>query len=575
VLWPGRPAARVTPVQRRWILPEAPPHPLLMGLLRDFRLPLAFGPVLARQGILSADEAELFLNPKLRSLSDPFLLPDMAAAVARLNRALSEGESIALYGDYDVDGVASLAILARLLKAYGARVSCFLPHRVEEGYGLSAAGIARCFEEHSPTLLIAVDCGTNSEKEVADARTRGADVIVLDHHEVTAMAEGCAAVVNPKRGPDFNYLCSAGIVFKFAHALLKTSPLPGFDLRHLLDLVALATLCDLVPLVAENRLLVRKGLAQMAASRWPGLSALMAAAAVRPPVRAGDVGFRLGPRINASGRLGTARESLALLLTDEPHEATRLAASLDHQNRERQVVERDVALDVEKWIGGHFDPARDTSIVVGHRDWHAGVLGIVASRVARRHHRPAIVVGFDKDGGGKGSGRSIAGFSLVDALGRCAPLLDRFGGHEMAAGLSVSEAAFGAFREEFDRVAREMTHGDMLVPRTHLDAEMPLDLIDGDLIDAQDLLEPFGMANPQPLLYVRGVTPISAPVVLKEKHLRFQLPNGRDNLWAIFFNGAARELPRPPWDVAFHIERNEFRGRISPQLQIVDIRAAA
>jgi single-stranded-DNA-specific exonuclease len=559
---------------RRWILPQAVDPVAASTLSHEHGVPRFVADLLLAAGFCEAESVERFLHPRLRALSDPNLLPDMPAAVARLDAALRRRERIVLYGDYDVDGVASLALLHRVLTAYGGRVECFLPLRAEEGYGLSEAGLERCIELHAPELLVAVDCGTCSTAEIAKLRARGIDVLVLDHHEPGLTRPDCTALVNPKLGGDFAYLCSVGIAFKTAHALLKAVPLPGFDLREMLDLVALATICDLVPLVGENRILVRAGLEQMTRSRWPGIAALLRVSSVMPPVRASDIGFRLGPRINAAGRLGTAQAALQLLLTNDPAEATRLAASLDAQNRERQAVERQVAIEVERWVESNFDATQHATIVAGSRDWHQGVLGIVASRVMRRHHRPTLVVGFDESGHGKGSGRSIEGLSLVDALRRCEAHLGNFGGHEMAAGLNVHEEAFDAFREAFEVATRALVTDEMLVPRLHLDAEVSLDGFGEDLLEAQRLLEPFGNGNRQPMLFVRGVRPAAEPRVLKEKHLRLSFAAGRP-LNAIFFNGAEQPLPRPPWDVAFHLERNEYNGRVEAQMQVVAIRSAA
>ncbi len=563
-------------MQRRWILPTPGDPTAISDLAHAFQLPPFIAGLIAAKGFADEDTVANFLHPRLRRLTDPTLLPEMPAAVARIEAALRANERIALYGDYDVDGVTSLTILHRVLHAYGGRVDSFLPHRVDEGYGLSPAGLERCLELHRPQLLIAVDCGTNSNAEIATLRARNIDVIVLDHHEPDGDRPDCTARVNPKcGGVDFHYLCSAGIAFKTAHALLKSTPLPGFELKNLLDLVALATLCDLVPLEGENRVLVRHGLRQMETTVWPGLAALMSVAGVNAPVRASDVGFRLGPRINAAGRLGTAEDSLALLLTNDPLEAATLASNLDGQNRERQAVERTVALEMENWIAKNFDPARDSTIVAGRRDWHTGVLGIVASRVMRRHHRPTLVIGFDETGQGKGSGRSIRGLSLVETLGLCSDHLGNFGGHEMAAGLNVREENFEAFRAAFESAARSLLGTDALVPTLRLDAEVPIASFDEDFLESQAMLEPFGMSNPQPVLLVRNVVPTDTPRVLKEKHLRFDLPAGRRSLAAIFFNGATDDLPNPPWDIAFHLERNEWNGRVSAQMQIVDIRAAA
>ncbi|HEY5793343.1 MAG TPA: single-stranded-DNA-specific exonuclease RecJ [Chthoniobacterales bacterium] len=559
----------------RWILPGPASRSLAARLAAEFRVSPLAGSVLARQGLVDSADIEPFLRPLLKQLSDPFQLPEMRAAVERIDLALRHKERIVLYGDYDVDGVASLAVLGRLLRAYGGNVECFLPHRIDEGYGLSAAGVERCFEEWSPQLLIAVDCGTNSVAEVAEMRRRGAEVIIVDHHEYAGTRPDCVALVNPKLKGEFTYLCSAGLAFKVAHALLKHSPLPDFDLREMLDLVALATLADLVPLVAENRLLVRKGLEQMRVTRWPGLAALMVEAGVKTPVRSSDVGFQLGPRINAAGRLGTAQAALRLLLTNDRAEAAQLAAQLNRQNAERRGVEQLVVREAEAWVRDHFDPRHNASIVAGQRDWHDGVLGIVASRLSRRHYRPTLIVGFNAEGSGKGSGRSIDGLCLVTALTRCGAHLEKFGGHEMAAGLSLREENFPVFREAFEQAAREMLSDEMLIPSLSIDAEMKLDDVDFPAIDDQDLLEPYGTGNRQPLCLVRGVTPSGAPRVLKEKHLRFDFQHGRRRIVAIFFDGASQELPRPPWDIAFRLERNEFNGRVDPQMQIVAIRAAA
>ena len=562
-------------MQRRWIFPSSDGDTLASRLSRELQIPAFLARVLVRNGLSEAETARDFLQPRLSRLDDPFLLPEMDKAVDRVLHALDKKERIVLYGDYDVDGVASLALLKRVLTAMGGEVACFLPLRAEEGYGLSASGVERCFEEHAPELLIAVDCGTNSPREVATIRARGADAIILDHHEVSEARPDCIALVNPKLGTDFHYLCSAGVAFKLAHALLKRSPRSDIDLKDYLDIVALATIADLVPLAEENRVFVHRGLQQMARTRWPGLAALMAVADVKVPVRGGDVGFRLGPRINASGRLGTALESLRLLLSDDPAEAARLAASLDQQNRSRQAVEKRLIEEVDSWVDKNFQATRDISIVAGQRDWHHGVLGIVAARIMRRHHRPTLLIGFGDDGMGKGSGRSIEGFSLVEALGKCSGHLEKFGGPEMAAGVSVREERFEIFRRAFEEVARALSDAEMLVPRLRLDAEVDLREIGHDLLDAQEQLEPFGMANSQPVLVSRGVQPMAPPRVLKEKHLRFEFSAQRSRVSAIFFNGAEQPLPRPPWDVAFVLERNEFNGRNEPQMNIQAIRSAA
>ena len=562
-------------MQRRWVFPSSC-DPLAAGrLLRALNVPTFLAELLVRRGHSDLERADVFLNPKLRSLQAPELLPGMHAAAARVLEAVRRGERIVLYGDYDVDGVTSLALLTRVLKAYGANVECFLPTRVGEGYGLSAAGVERCCATHRPELLVAVDCGTTSVREIASLRERGVDVVVLDHHEPDAQLPDCTALVNPKCGDDFHYLCSAGVAFKLAHAMLKQAPVEGLDLKEFLDLVALATVADIVPLSGENRIFVRHGLRQMASTRWPGLAALMRVADVRAPVRGADVGFRLGPRINAAGRLGPAHEALRLLLTDDPAEAARLADRLDVYNRERQGVERAVILDAEDWLVKNFEPGRDTTIVAGSRDWHIGVIGVVASRVMRRHHRPTFIVGFDESGAGKGSGRSIEGLSLVSLLRQCAGHLDKFGGHDMAAGVSVNEKSFPAFRESFESAARAAATEDIMTPRLFLDAEIELHDLEDSLLEAQDLIEPFGCANSQPLLFTRAISPAAPPRVMKEKHLKINFAVGRRRVPAVYFNARLEDLPRPPWDVAFMLDWNSWQGRTESQMRIVEVRSAA
>ena len=380
----------------RWILPpplDPQEEMLVAALAAELGCPPSLAGIVARRANGHSGGAADFLSPKLKRLSDPFLLPDMQAAVERAHAAIDRKERIVLFGDYDVDGVTSLTLLTRMLRAYGATPEVFLPSRIDEGYGLSPEGVARCIETYAPQLLIAVDCGTSSAAEIATLTAQGIEVVVIDHHECPATLPLCTALVNPKRADapaDFQYLCSAGLLFKFCHAMLKTRPLPEFDLREHLDLVALGTVADIVPLIGENRVLVQKGLEIMERTRWVGLKALMEVAVVGAPLTPGDVGFKLGPRLNASGRLGTAQESLELLLTDDPQRGRALARDLDAQNRERQRVEKATLTEAEAQID--FAPDRDAAIVVGASGWHPGVLGIVAARICRQYHRPTVRV---------------------------------------------------------------------------------------------------------------------------------------------------------------------------------------
>src|SRR5437899_11789549 len=499
----------------------------------------------------------------------------MRAAVSRILAALDRHERIVLFGDYDVDGVTSLALLNEMLRAYGAIPELFWPLRMAEGYGFSRESIERCVKQHRPQLLIALDCGTSSVNEISELKKRGVDVIVLDHHEPKSELPDCVAVVNPKLTQcGMEYLCSVGIVFKLCHALLKTRLLTGFDLKSKLDLVALGTVADIVPLRGENRVLVQRGAIEIARTSRIGLRKLMRVAGVRVPILPEDIGYRLGPRLNAAGRLSTAEKSLRLLLTQEESEAAVLAAELDQQNRERQEVEQEIFDAAIEGIDKSFDAARDAAIVAGAHGWHPGVLGIVASRIARKYYRPTIVIGFDESGTGKGSGRSIEGLNLVEALTRCADTLDKFGGHEMAAGLALREENFERFAEAFCSIAREVLSEEALQPCLRLDHELAFMDIDIEFLRWHEMLQPFGNGNPQPVFFARSVEPVAPPRRVNEKHLVFRLRQGDRHRRAVYFDGASNQLPPPPWDIAFRIEADEYDVETLVAIHIEAVRSA-
>lgn len=520
-------------------------------------------------------EAEDFLHPRLAALPDPLATPGLEAAAQRLVLAVQRREKVVLYGDYDVDGVTSLAILHRFLAHLGLSTECFLPLRDAEGYGLSREGLDRAFAAGRPDLVVALDCGTSSHEEAAWIMAGGTDLVIIDHHEPKGCPARCTALVNPKALGGNTDLCTAGLVFKFCHGIQKVTGHRAPDLRDFLDLAALGTICDLAPLRGENRILVRHGLHRLSQTRWKGLQALMEVASVLPPVSTAEVGFRLGPRLNAAGRLHTAEAALRLLLTEDPAEGRRLAQELDVCNRERQNLEQRVLDAALSAIESGFDPARDCAVVVGGDGWHQGVVGIVASRLCRKYHRPAVVVGFDERGDGHGSGRSINALSLIEALGECAHLLGPFGGHHMAAGLSVHRGNFEEFRRQFAGVAGQRLQPDDLIPRLRLDARIDMAELEQAHLEELALLEPCGIGNPAPLFYARAVAPIKGPDVLKEKHVRFRVQGREEQLAAIYFNGAREDFPRAPWDVAFKLVRNEYRQRVSLQLEVQHLRSAA
>ncbi len=557
----------------RWI-PRGEPFPQ-----QETGSPGAFPRILEhlirQRGLPSGVSLESYLNPRLRDLADPFLLPEMRPAVERILSAIDRNEQICIYGDYDVDGVASITLMRRILMSYGTEPRHFIPRRGAEGYGLSAAALERCMGEGpKPDLLIAVDCGTVSIAETAALQAEGIDVVIVDHHEpIPGQRPHCSALVNPKCGGDFTYLCAAGVVFKLGHALLKTRQ-TDLDLKKLIDLVAVATISDIVPMVGENRLIVRHGLKHLPNTLNPGLRALQDVTGMNGTANSMDVGFRIGPRLNAAGRMDAPEDALATLTTDCRRLARDLAAKLDAYNRERQQHEGDIRREAMEMLARDFDPARDPVIVLGSRTWHPGVVGIVASRLMRQFFKPTFIVAIDQNGIGKGSGRSIEGVSLVDALRECADDLLAGGGHAMAAGLSIEEGKLDRFRKNFADYVMRTTTAEQRQPKLLYDAEINFSQLSLEFLASYDLLQPFGSGNPQPVFISRHVELSRPPLRMKNHHLRLMLRQGYHEQDAVFFGGGEHPLPDPPWDVAFTIDRNTFRGRTMLQLVIQDIRAA-
>jgi single-stranded-DNA-specific exonuclease len=525
--------------------------------------------VLVRRGLADPEAARAFLEGE-RPPHDPFLLGDMRLACERIRAAVAAGRRICVHGDYDVDGIAATALAVLLLRELGAQVDWHLPSRFDEGYGLSAATIGRLADEGCG-LVITVDCGITAVAEVAEARARGLEVIVTDHHRPGAELPDCPIVATRPSDYPFPELCGTGVVYKLGQALFGVdSELPR---RHL-DLVALATIADVVPLVDENRSLATAGLRMLARTQKPGLQALMRVAGVDPAaVDAGACGFRLGPRINAAGRLGHPRSALDLLLTDDVDEARRLANELEELNRERQAVEarifREAAAQVEEWPESTRD--RHAYVVAGE-DWHEGVIGIVASRLVERYNRPVVLIA-GTEGQWKGSGRSIPAFDLHAGLAACASLLGRFGGHRAAAGLSIEPANVDAFADAFAAHAAGLLDDDDLRPVTHVDGVVPRGTaLTLELCNELARLAPFGLGNPAVTLLAPGCELGSLATVGEGKHLRFRVRrDGADTGAAISF-GAGPRLEtysgEGRWDVAFRLEENRWNGTVSPQLVV-------
>ncbi len=548
---------------------------------------------------------EKFLEPRLKNLADPFLLPDMAAAVARLFRAREQNEPLVIFGDYDVDGVTSTALLLEVLRPLGWRVDFYLPNRMDEGYGLSTDGVENCLKKHPTTLLLAVDCGSTAVDTIKTLKARGVDVIVLDHHQVSNPPPDAVALVNPQVGVQasvcseqpkgwtstFSELCSVGLAFKLAHAIVKRGRETGltgaaeFDLKPLLDLVALGTIADIVPLIGENRILVSAGLEWLNKTRRPGLVALKGVAQSPEKIGTYEVGFQLAPRLNAAGRLETAEESLHLLLAKNTEEALPLAQSLDSRNRERQKIEKAIVAEVQGIVRSKFNAQTDFVIVEGQLLWHIGVVGIVASRVLHEFYRPTIIIG-GEGGEWRGSGRSIAGFDLAAALRECGDLLLRHGGHAMAAGLSIAPEKIDLLRQRLNEIARRRLRPEDLQPPLRLDAEVGLDEINLDSLAELDKLKPTGQGNPALQFCARNVShakPLQR-IGAQKQHVKmwvtdtpspsgYGAASGATVLEAVWWNGGGESLPVGTFDLAFAPQINQFNGRTTVQLKVLDWRS--
>jgi len=567
----------------RWTL--APPQPLLAGqLAATFKISPLLAQCLLNRGFSEPSVIDIFLQPRLKNLADPFLLPNMAAAVERLLRAREQKERLVIFGDYDVDGVTSTALLVEVLRALGLQVDFYLPNRMDEGYGLSADGVENCLKKFPVKLLLAVDCGSTAVETIAGLRERGVDVIVLDHHQVSNPSPAAVALVNPQLSTfnlqpstAFTELCSAGLAFKLAHALVKRGReigLPGaadFDLKPLLDLVALGTIADIVPLIGENRILVSAGLEKLSATKRPGLVALKEVAQCPPTLGAYEVGFQLAPRLNAAGRLETAEEALNLVLAPDLKTATPLAQELDLRNRERQKIERSISDEAVGVVRSKFDAQKDFVIVEGRLLWHIGVVGIVASRVLQQFYRPTFIIGGDGEAW-RGSGRSIAGFDLAAALRECDDLLIRHGGHAMAAGVTIHPDKLDAFRTRLNELARRSLKPEDLQPPLRLDAEVALKDVSLATLAELDRLKPTGQGNHSVQFCARGVThgrPLQR-MGAEKQHVKLWVTDGSVTHECVWWGAGKESLPVGKFDLAFAPSVNEFNGRRTVQLKVLD-----
>jgi single-stranded-DNA-specific exonuclease len=566
---------------RRWVERQEALDPGRVARLAEgLRLtPLTAG-VLARRGVVTAEEGREFLEARLAALPDPFLLPGMERAALRLAAAVEQGERIAVHGDYDVDGITGTALLVETLRGLGAAVDYHIPLRLRDGYGLSAEALRRAAAEGAK-VAVSVDCGVCAVAEARLALELGLDLIITDHHQPPETLPAAFAVVDPHLPCDFPFkpLAGVGVAFFLLAALRKVLRGRGFfasrpepDLRRGLDLVALGTIADIVPLTGVNRTLARAGLALLGGEGRPGVGALREVAVVRE-VSCGAVGFRLAPRLNAAGRLEDAALGVDLLLQPSRERALAIARMLDDFNRERQQIERQAFEQAVERLerGGEGGAA---SIVLADERWHPGVIGIVASRLVERYHRPTVLIALE-GGQGKGSARSIGGFHLYRALDLCRHHLAAFGGHEFAAGLTIAAESIAPFAAAFEKVARQALDEEQLLPRLGHDGEVLLEELTLDAARELAALAPFGAGNPEPAFVLRAVR-VQQIRPVGEGHLRFTARQGGYSLPCIAFGMASRQpFLEGEIDLLVTPGLNEWRGSVSVQLRVRDFRPAS
>jgi single-stranded-DNA-specific exonuclease len=552
------------------------PHGVQAELARSLGISELTAGVLVRRGYDEPETARTFLAGE-QPPHDPFLLGDMQLACERIRAAVAEGRRICVHGDYDVDGISATALAVLLLRELGADVDWHLPSRFEEGYGVSRETLGRLADEGCG-LVLTVDCGITAVEEVAEAQARGLEVIVTDHHRPAETLPDCPIVATRPSEYPFPELCGTGVVYKLGQALFGVdSEIPK---RHL-DLVALATIADVVPLLDENRALAIAGLRTLARTQKPGLQALMRAAGVDPAtVDAGACGFRLGPRINAAGRLGHPRAALELLLTDDKDDARQLAARLEDLNRDRQAVEQRIFREAIAQIEAWTPEQQQHRAYAVHGDWNEGVVGIVASRLVERYHRPVIVISAKEDDDWKGSGRSIPSFDLHASLAASAACLTRWGGHKAAAGLSLKPEEFDEFVETWSRYAESVLTDDELKPELQIDGIVPRGTrLTLDLCAELAQLAPFGLGNPEITLLAAGCELGDIGTVGEGKHLRFRVRREGSDAGAAIQFGAGGWLESyrngGRYDVAFRLQENRWNGTVSPQLVVRRVFAAA
>jgi single-stranded-DNA-specific exonuclease len=565
-------------MEKKWIFPSEEDE----QLVKELAVSLEISPLVARllqsRGIKNIDEARLFLDPQISDCHDPFIMKDMTLVVARLEKALRDKERIMIYGDYDVDGITGTALLWRSLSFLGGDVIWYLPNRAREGYGISANGVQEA-KNRGVKLLISVDCGITAHQEVELARSLGIDCIITDHHEPKETLPEAVAILDPKRIDSvypYQELAGVGVAYKMLQGLYRHLGIDEEQLQENLDLVALGTLADIVPLTGENRVLAKFGLEKLRSSTKPGIRALLEVTGLTgKPLDSGQIVFMLAPRINAVGRIGEADSALRLLITENQDEAFAIAKTLDQENRRRKEIDDQILADAINMVKQRVDLEQDMVIVLESENWHQGVIGIVASRLVEQFYRPTILISVDGDKA-KGSARSISAFHLHEALKNCQEHLLGFGGHKYAAGMSIETTKISDFRQKVNQFAKQTLSSEDLIPTQVLDAVVDLDEVDFDTARSFAKFAPFGPGNRHPVLGSQQLRVVGSPYIVGKNHLKFKVKQKQRVFDTIGFSFGdvldEIEDPDATLDMAFVLEENEWQGQKKLQLRLKDIK---
>lgn len=558
-------------MKSNWTLQSSTSYEKVQEIANKIGISCITAELLLEKGYKTPEEMHRFLNPRIEDLYDPFLFPEMDKAVHRIVKAIKGKEKILIYGDYDVDGTTGTSLLYNTLKTLSITPEIYIPHRVNEGYGLSKEGVEHCLKSYV-NLIITVDCGMGAGKLVEVLQNNGIDVIVTDHHEIVDTLPPAFAVINPVlEGYPFHGLSGCGVAFKLAQAIYRNLEMDETPLLEYLDFVALATVCDVVPMIDENRIFVKHGLKKLHKTKNIGLQSLIESAKLKNyQLNPYHLGFILGPRINAQGRLKSAKEIITLFTTTDRGEADKITQDLEIENARRKTIQESIIKEANNELKS-MDIKDKRVIILAKEGWHPGVIGIAASKIAEQFYRPAILIALDKDIG-KGSARSIPEFDLYKALYQCKDILDSFGGHQFAAGITIKPCNIQSLRDKLEAIASQELSSENLVPKFNITKEIVLSEVTENLVSEIKKMGPFGEENLEPLFLIRNVQVVGYPKTVKKDHIKFKLRNGKTAQEAIGFGLAKIPIDTGNYiDLIFELSLEKWLDREKIVLKIKDI----